>query len=1010
MDRLLNSAIGIICLLLGACTQGPQTQTLSSEQLNQQSSELIPQFEWAEGFELELFAIEPLVSDPVAMEITEEGRMFVVEMHGYPLDVSGTGVIRELIDTDGDGYPNKSEVFADKLTLPTGIMRWKKGFLVPDAPDLVYLEDSDGDGKADKREVILTGFARSNPQHNFNTPLYGLDNYIYLANEYFITTRDYADIFGDEGSEIFFPAHPEGPRLPANANDQSVRFHPDKQELYMTSSNTQYGHTFDPWGRYFQTSNASHLYHEVIDASYLERKPELLVADAQQYVPTYGHPIEVFPITQNPQHQLLTDIGTITSACAITWYQGGSFPESFNDVVFTAEPTHNLVHADKVMPNGATFSSTPLSPEKAFLASKDPTFRPVSLYTGPDGAMYVLDYHRQIIEHPEWMAESVNQSGELYEGNTQGRIYRIYPKGASPSKSSTPLASQTPEEWVDHLSHKNLWWRKNAQRLLVNRKDVSVKALLEAKARDDQDGLGQLHALWTLQGLNSLEPTLIRKALASPTAGVRENALKLLEASGEKLEVWMTDLAPLAEDPDSRVRFQLLCTLGSVEEAQQLVQNMLFEDIADPWTSLAAFSSPMLKPANLFAQGVDLLGEKEVPGAEAFFGTLGSALVLSEGEEERKDILQQVLAPGNAYWKAPLLSGMHKVLRYQAGEFSLDEESYTALLATALGESNPMRDEARKLLSIMETPEGVELSKVLTQAETIAREHTYPDARRADAVALLAIVLPDSYDDTFISNLQFQVPQPLQVAAVEGLGQLSENRGCSHMLSQWAHLTPEVRSLAVDQFMGEPDRMRMLLSAIKEGVVQSAALGWPRTVRLMNNDYPEIKQYAREILAPEEENQEEVLARYEEVLYEGQASQGLSVYQQQCAVCHTYKGKGNIAYGPDLASLRNRLASSLLHDILYPNRAIADGYEVWSAKTQAGKEWIGIISKETASTITLRSADGSEQTLSRDQIEELTVLPYSGMPAGLGEAISPREMADLIAFIKEGDASLLASN
>ena len=217
-------------------------------------------------FQIELVAMEPLVSDPVAMEIDENGDIYVVEMHGYPLNTEGSGLVKKLYDDDGDGYMDRSEVYYDQLVLPTGIMKWKEGVLVTDPPDLIYLEDTDADGKADKREVVLTGFALSNPQHNFNNPIYGLDNWIYLANEGTYKSKGFEDLFGDEGGEIYFPNDPGGPRLPRNAEDLNVKLNLLKGRLEMLSSSSQFGHAFDRWGHHFMTTNWSHIYQEVLGA------------------------------------------------------------------------------------------------------------------------------------------------------------------------------------------------------------------------------------------------------------------------------------------------------------------------------------------------------------------------------------------------------------------------------------------------------------------------------------------------------------------------------------------------------------------------------------------------------------------------------------------------------------------------------------------------------------------------------------------------------------------------
>jgi putative membrane-bound dehydrogenase-like protein len=176
---------------------------------------------------IELFVSEPVIADPVAMEIDEYGRIYVVEMPGYPLDTDGSGRVKLLHDTNGDGKPDQSTIFADGLVFPKGIMRWRNGILVTDAPHLYYLEDTTGDGRADIREVMLTGFARSNPQHNFNKPVYGLDNWIYLANAGTIHTELFADKLGDPGSEVMFPDHPDKIVLPRNAGGRNVRFRPD---------------------------------------------------------------------------------------------------------------------------------------------------------------------------------------------------------------------------------------------------------------------------------------------------------------------------------------------------------------------------------------------------------------------------------------------------------------------------------------------------------------------------------------------------------------------------------------------------------------------------------------------------------------------------------------------------------------------------------------------------------------------------------------------------------------
>lgn len=487
-------------------------------------------FQLPEGFQIEMIASEPLLSDPVAMEIDEYGRMYVVEMHGYPLDKSGTGKVRLLADSDGDGKMDKTTVFAEGLVLPTGIMRWKKGILVTDPPNVLYLEDVDGDGRSDIRDTLLTGFAMSNPQHNFNNPLLGLDNWIYLGHEPAVTAKVFQAEFGDRGGEIFYPKLKEGKKLPQNALGRGVRFKPGKQDLEILSSYTQFGHTFDTWGRYLLVSNANPGYHEVIAARYLNRNPNLLVSNVTQTIS--DHSSDVFPITKNPLHQLLTDVGVFTSACGITSYQGGLFPSPFDRVTFVAEPVSNIVHADIIRDKGASFTAGRVYQDKEFLASTDSWFRPVNMYVGPDGALYVVDYYRQIIEHPEWMADDVIKSGALYNGVDKGRIYRITPKGTGKAAwtRGLKLGDASDEELVKQLANPNLWWRKNAQRLLLDRQATRAIPTLGKMASNPASAVGRLHALWTLEGLDKLTSKHVIHALTDTEAGVRENAVKLSES------------------------------------------------------------------------------------------------------------------------------------------------------------------------------------------------------------------------------------------------------------------------------------------------------------------------------------------------------------------------------------------------------------------------------------------------------------------------------------------------
>lgn len=983
------------CLLMGllACNQAPKnslspTDSLASMQL-------------MEGFEISLVAAEPLVEDPVAMEIDEQGRVYVAEMPGYPLDLSQSGKIKLLEDRDQDGVWDHSQVFAEDLTLPMGIMRWKNGILVTDAPNVLFLADTNSDGRADIREVVLTGFALSNPQHNFNSPKYGLDNWIHLANEEAITSVGFQDVLGDEGTEIFFPDHADAPRLPQNGGNRNVRFRPDTHELEMRSGNSQYGHTFDPWGHHFNTSNAAHLWHEVIGANYLNQKSELWAVKALQYTPSYGRPADVFPLTDQPEHQLLTDVGTVTSACGITWYQGGAFPAPFERVVFTGEPTHNLVHADILDPEGASFAARRLVENQEFLSSSDPWFRPVSFYVGPAGEMYVIDYYRKIIEHPEWMSDEVNQSGELYEGTRRGRIYRITAKDQSPKWETPDLSQLSSTELAGLLGHTNSWYRLHAQRMILDRQDIATTDVLTEMIQTHALPQGRVHALWTLDGLAQLSASDIQTGLKDPVAGVRENAILLAEKHLSSYPTLAASLLELENDPDARVRFQLICTLGRAGgmEYEAPLFRLLDAQGADDWSILATLTGEIgeqVARSYLFKKSNDA----SVPNSSK--QRLATRLGEIDGmQADVKGIRTWIAAAKNGpTFMATALSGIGRGLRSAHSEApDLDTEK-PQLIAMARSQDATRRDAAMDLLEVLDisTESTPQLLVDLTQ---VLETQTGDPQQMADVLRLLALLDVPNGKEIFEAHLSPSQPAPVQQSAIRGLGSLSGTDMCKPLLSRWNQLTPTLRDEAIGALMKTPKRMAFLLDAVEARQVEPSTIGWPRMVHLMNHDHLPTRNRARALLAQPESSRAEVLEQFAAVAHtQGTIQEGQNVFTRLCSSCHQIQGQEGTAYGPDLASIRHRQAKSIMVDILLPQQSIADGYELWIATTQEGETVSGIIVADAGDRITLRDAAGQEHALLRSTLSALEASTYSAMTAGFGDVISQQEMADLLAYLK----------
>jgi len=988
------------------------------------------------GFRVELVTSEPDIASPVAMEIDENGRIFVVEMPGYPLDTRPTGRVKLLEDTNGDGRIDRRTVFADQLVLPAGIMRWKKGVLVTAAPDVIYFEDTNGDGRADIRRVVVTGFALSNPQHNLNAPTYGLDNWIYFAYSGGGGALFFNDRFGDRGKPIGFPERPDV--APVDVGRRAVRIDLDRFRIEGLSSQTQFGHTWDPWGRYFTTNNSQHVRHEVIAARYLQRNPDLLMPSAMHLAWNPEDDEKLYPITEKPRIELLTEYGQYTSACGLTRYLGGAFPAGYENISFVAEPVHNLIHVDRWAPKGATFSARRVHATKEFLASRDSWFRPVNFYIGPDGALYVIDYYRPMLEHPEWTSSQYHKdSPDLYVGADKGRIYRIVAAGSSQlgaGMSSPRLGAATDDELVKALGHPNVWWRRTAQRLLVDRRTAGSVPLLERAARERPSALARLHALWTLQGLGQLDARLIEQALDDPEPGVRDNAIRLAELNAvlpgfsqggsRQAKAWQhirRKLLAMGNDPDPRVRFQLLATLGFIEDpqARAVAQQLLERDLEDQWVHVAALSASSDGALAQFDRAVrpgSPMRASQTPGRESFFTRVSSII----GARQRPAEISRVVRAASggprpdgadAWWRAAMLQGLAAGVQSRRQSTTATATAAPAapplkipeisrLLLTLADDRAPaIRKAALTLAGAVGLAEGAPRDAAVTRAVTIAGDPAADPERRADAISLLALTGTDPHVSLLQRLVDRRQPEPVQGAAVAALGQSRGDEVAAFLLSKWRDVTPPVRSKAADALVRRPARAKQLVDALKGGRVQAWTLNFSQKRALLMNRDAEVRDAARALLEEKPHQRDAVLQRYEAAIDSpGDTARGEQVFKSTCAKCHKFNGVG-ATVGPDLGTVRNRPPSVLLVDILQPSRAIAGGYEAYVVERISGGVEDGVLASQTPTAVVLKKED-REIVVPRDDIKQMYAANLSAMPAELDKQISPQQMADLLKYLK----------
>lgn len=1011
----MKNKILLICLPVFLLILMEGCKRRNKSPFSESAQTALSSFKLPRGFKIELIAAEPLISDPVDMTIDVKGRMYVVEMHGYPLDLSNSGKIILLRDTNGDGKMDTRTVFADSLVLPTGVMCWKKGIIVTDAANVYYMEDINGDGKADIKKVMLTGFALTNPQYLVNRPVYGLDNWIYLAHEGIEETDTYKKEFGDRGKDIYYPDDPNGSRLPVNAEGRIVRFKPDVHALEETSGSTQFGQTFDEWGHHFLVSNANHIYQEVIANRYLKRNPDQFVGDVTESLSDHGDACDVYPITKNPEHQLLTDVGVITSACGITAYQGGAFPDSFNhNLTFVCEPVSNLIHVDRLKDHGAAFTASRVFEHQEFLASTDAWFRPVNMYIGPDGALYVVDYYREIIEHPEWMSKSEIESGKLYNGRDKGRIYRISETNAAPStwSSHLNLYDSSDKQLIEKLSSPNIWWRRNAQRILIDRDNELIIPDLVNMAENNASSLGRLHALWTLEGLNKLTTTLIMKALKDPEPGIRENAIKLAELHLSESPAIIPLLIQMKDDASAKVRYQLLCTLGSVNtpEAGKAIQELLFKDINDKWVQIAALSASSSQSSDLL-EGVLKKYDPLVSDYSTLVRRLGVIIGAGKNSKTLLTFLERAIEPTpveTKSWKAPLLEGIAEGIKNGKSVPENIGSERKLLIDVCLHHPDvSFRKSAGSILEVIGFSDKKMESFVMKEAKKIATNQNISSAKRAESINLMALQNPNKEAAFLESLITPNGPTDVQLAAIKALNKIPGTTVSVFLLKNWPSLSPGIRDAALNTFITEPfsvPRLSLLLQSIAKGTITKAQLGWPVTVTLMRDIPDSLKEYARSLLTVKKEDRNPVVKAYEASLrLKGDPVKGKAVYTANCLVCHQVRGKIGVNFGPDLGTVQSWMPENIMINILDPNLSISHGYELWSFVLNDGTGLQGMIFSETSNAIVVNQKGGVKTTIARNDIRSLRTLDVSPMPNDFEKRIDKQQMADLIAFIKKGD-------
>ena len=929
---------------------------------------------------LELVACEPDVVDPVAIAFDERNRMWVAEMSDYPNGpAAGVGPrsrVRLLEDLDGDGRYETSHVFAEKLLFVNGVQPWQAGVILTMAGEVAWLKDTDGDNVADVRETWFKGFVQQNPQLRANHPTFGFDNHIYVAN-------------GLRGGTVkaVRPAWAGGAKE-VSISGRDFRFNPMTGDYDAISGVGQFGLTFDDHGNRFVCSNRNPCKHIVLPDRYVRRNDSVSVRSTFHDVSVAGADSRVYAINQ-PWTTSNLHAGQFTAACGVTIYRGNQLPDEFHGNSFTCEPTGGLVHRDVLTSSQSTFVGRRGRPEVEFLASRDNWFRPVNLANGPDGALYVVDMYRAVIEHPQFMPNELKQRPDLRDGSDRGRIYRVVAADVRDRRSMFPQEASS-EELVALLENPNAWHRETAARLLFERQDRTAESALNDLASTTMNPIARVHAWHALDGLSLLDRATIVRRLHGPEGPDMPHAIRLAERWTDDATVQQL-IANRAFGSDARTRFQCALSLGlkpPSESSLGALAAVALRDAGDPWTRSAVMLSVQDQPAAMFHALVQVTAHADRWHDEGLRSLLSELAFMIGRDDPPRQIGDSI----------------HVLISYAADDRGQNDKEIFSTLAVAISEfAKGLERQKMSLWALLKTDRSVfhHVEPIFEAAIAHARNDDQAMPLRLRSLELLAHADWKTVEQFVIPMFERRFHTSIRTASIRAMSSHTDRDVSPVLLHDFAGETPTIQREILSAILRTPARTRSLLNEIENKVIPATLIDRNTVAKLERHRSPDIRLRARRLMAAAQPAQRKsVVADYQASLkLSGDPARGRQVFAKQCATCHRIGQLGtNVA--PDIGDSRNKKPNELLASILDPNRAVDNNYFGYVAVTSDGLVETGIIESETATTVTLKQPAGKTRVLLRRDIEELKSTGLSLMPVGFEKTISKEAMADLISFIK----------
>ena len=952
------------------------------------------------GFALELFASDPDIAKPICMAWDHRGRLWIAETTDYPNEMRPKGQGRDRIriceDTNGDGKADKFTVFAEKLSIPTSIAFSRGGIIVHQAPDTLFLKDTDGDDKADVREVLFTGWSTGDTHAGPSNLRYGLDNKFYGI-------VGYAGFQGRIGGET------------QSFRTGLYRFKPDTTgfEFLRNTNNNSWGVGISEDGLLFgSTANGCPYVYLPVPNRYYE--------SVRGWSSSVLRPITVnnqfFPITEKVRQ--VDWFGGFTAGAGAALYTARTYPQPFwNSTAFVNEPTGHLTATFTLERKGADVS--------AFygwnlVASNDEWSSPIIAEVGPDGQVWVVDWYNFIVQHNPTPEGFKTGNGAAYEtplrDKTHGRIYRVVAKDGKPS-AQPMLDANDAEGLVAALKNDNMLWRLHAQRMLVERGKADVAPALIALASDasvDPIGLNTsvIHAIWTLDGLGALKDgpgrAAVLKALTHASAAVRRNAVLALPKDGQAAEAILG--GKLLSDPDAQVRLAALLALADAPASDRVAEALVDAAVSgafdrDPILADAATSASAKNDAGVLA-ALAHRGWAKPPGA--FVTGLASRIAEHHARGVPAESIGTLLAKlrsADGRIGAPIVAGLLKGWPKDRPA-KLDDAAERAIVALFAKLPAESKSELIALAGRWGS-RGLDkyTAEIAADLMATAKDDKKPEPARIEAARRLMEFRPNDADAAkeLLALITPRTSPALATGLVTALGRSAAPNTGAALVAAIPTMTPGIRTEALRVILSRGEWAGALMEGIEGGKIQLAQLALDQKQALAAHPDKTIAAKAKALLdrgggLPDADRQKVIEELTPILLKDGDAAKGKLVFEQNCTKCHKLGGQGG-EVGPDLTGIAAHPKAELIVHILDPSRSVEGNFVQYTLVTTEGRILNGKLVSESKTAVELMDAEGKTHKIVREEIDELAASTKSLMPEGFEKQVPPASIADLLTFL-----------